>query len=137
MMEQSLEEYFVKSFIKKDRQERLLHELKRPDKRYRGLSRFCHQADDFIEPDKILIQGKKLETDERFVKFIEEHDEFCKILSPDPYLDGRSLKLNEALYMALASADAVIIILKGFAVIFTEAEKGGRDKYLLREKVGA
>ena len=56
------------------------------------------------------------------------------ILSPDSFIDESSMDLNEALEAAKMSFDASIILGDGFAVIFSEAEKGGRDRFLLSEK---
>ena len=39
--------------------------------------------------------------------------------------------LEEAVSMAGMGTDAALIIGNGFAVVFTEAEKDGRNKYLL------
>ena len=55
-MEQSTEERFVRSFIQKNRQDRLLHELTSPKKRYSGISRFCHSAVDLLDPRKIRME---------------------------------------------------------------------------------
>ena len=48
-MDCSAEERFVRSFVVKERQERLLYELTRPKKRYDGLSRFCHTAEQLLD----------------------------------------------------------------------------------------
>ena len=133
-MDYAIEEKYVKTFIRKSRQERLLYELKTPEKRYRGISRFCHQAKELINPDKILLEGSNLENDEDFIKFVEKHDENCLVLSPEFYLDERFMYLKDAVKQAAVSLDAVLIIADSFAIVFSEPEKGGREKYLLCEK---
>ena len=133
-MDYSIEEKFVKTFIRKSRQERLLYELSTPEKRYRGISRFCHQAREFIDPDKILLQGSNLENDKDFIKFVEKHDENCLVLSPEFYMDERFMYLKDAVKQATVSLDAILIIADSFAIVFSEPEKGGREKYLLCEK---
>ena len=60
-MDYSIEERFVKAFIRKSHRERLLYELTTPKKRYAGVSRFCHHAKDLLDPSKILMEGEDLE----------------------------------------------------------------------------
>ena len=132
-MNYTVEEYFVKTFIRKNRQERLLYELTTPEKRYRGISRFCHQAEELLEPKKIIMEGRNLENDKDFLNFVEKHNENCLILSPEFYMDERFMYLKDAIEQAPMYLDAVVIIGSSFAVVFTEPEKGGTDKYLLVE----
>ena len=134
MMEYSTEERFVRTYIRKSRQDRLLYELTDPEKRYRGLDRFCHQSKELIDPDKILMSGKDLDGSKELEKFIKQHDEDCLILSPDSFIDNTSMKLKEAIEAALMSFDAVIILGDDFAIVFGEVGKGGRDRFLLMEK---
>ncbi len=126
-------ERFVRSFIKKSRRERLLYELTTPEKRYRGLDRFCHQSKDLIDPKKVILSGDDMERSPEFLRFVREHDETCLVLSPDFYPNGRSMPLSDATEQALMCPDAVLVIGGTFAVIFGEAMKGGREKYLLSE----
>ena len=65
-MDYKAERFFVSSFIRKDRRERLLLQLTSPSRRYEGVSRFCHQAADLIDPSKILLKGKDLERQKAF-----------------------------------------------------------------------
>ena len=133
-MDYSEEKHFVRSFIRKERRDRLLYELTTPDKRYDGVSRFCHQARDLIDRSKILMSGQDFDGSLELQKFIKQHKGNCMILSPDSFIDESSMDLNEALEAAKMSFDASIILGDGFAVIFSEAEKGGRDRFLLSEK---
>lgn len=55
------ERRFVQSFIRKNRRERVLFELTTPEKRYDGVSRFCHQAEELLDPTKIAMQGEDLD----------------------------------------------------------------------------
>lgn len=48
-------------------------------------------------------------------------------------MDEQFLPLETAVRMAAMSTDSVLILGSGFAVVFGEAEKGGREKYLLCE----
>lgn len=130
-MDYAFEEHFVNTFINKSRRERLLHELTKPDKRYEGISRFCHQAKQLLDPSKIIMEGNDIDRCPKFTDFVRQHNETCLMLSPDYAMDGQLLPLPEALNNASICPDAVIIAGSSFAIVFTEPVKGGRDKYLL------
>lgn len=131
MTDFSAETVFVKTYIRKNRQERILYELTTPGKRCDGLSRFCHQAGELINPARIGMEGEDLDHRAEFTAFVRKNNEICRMLSPDPSLDQKRLLLEEAVSEAAMGTDAALIIGNGFALVFTEAEKGGRNKYLL------
>ncbi len=133
-MDYSAEEHFVNTFIKKNRRERLLLELKDEKKRYRGISRFCHTSEDLLDQAKIIMSGKDMETLPGFADFIRQHDENCLVLSLFPFIDGEQLPLKEAVEQAVMCPDAVLILGSSFALVYGEPEKGGRDRYLLSEE---
>ena len=133
-MDYANERHFVQAFVRKDRRERLLHELTTPNKRYDGVSRFCHQARDLLDLSKIIMEGEDLERRPEFGRFLEQHDETCFVLSPDPFLDEQTLPLKDAVYQAILCPDAVLVIGSTFAIVFGEPMKGGRGKFLLSEK---
>ena len=130
-MDYRAERFFVSSFIRKDRRERLLLQLTSPSRRQEGISRFCHQAGDLIDPSKILLQGKDLERQKAFTDFADGHKETCLCLSPDPCLHERFLPFEEAAGLAITGCDAALVIGSSFALVVGEAVKGGREKYLL------
>ena len=132
-MENTAEQYFIQTYIKKNRRDRLLFELSAEKRRYDGLSRFCHQAGELLDPAKIIAAGDDLERRTEFMRFVKQHDEACYVISPDYEMDGRTLQTKDAVSLAAAFYDAVIIIGSTFAIIFGEPMKGGRDKYLLSE----
>lgn len=132
-MDYSAEKHFVQTFIRKSRRERLLYELTTPKKRVDGVSRFCHQAREFLDPEKILLEGEDLERRPEFAQFIRRHDELCLVLSLDFWQDEQYLPLKDAVVQAIVSMDAVLILGSTFAVVFAEPMKGGREKYLLSE----
>ncbi|MBR6300818.1 MAG: hypothetical protein IKR36_07945 [Clostridia bacterium] len=132
-MENTAEQYFVQTYIKKNRRDRLLFELSAEKRRYDGLSRFCHQAGELLDPAKIIAAGDDLERRPEFLRFVKHHDDTCYVISPDYEMDGRTLQTKDAVSLAAAFYDAVIIIGSTFAIIFGEPMKGGRDKYLLSE----
>ena len=133
-MDYSNEQHFVQSFIRKNRRERLRFELTTPEKRCDGVSRFCHQAKELLEPSKIIMEGEDLDRRPKFDRFVRQHDEICFVLSPDFYMDEQFLPLKDAVRWAIICLDAVIIMGSTFAVVFGEPMKGGRGKFLLSEK---
>ena len=135
-MDFETERYFVSTFIRKNRRDRVMHELTDPKKRYKGLDRFCHQTTDLIDLNKVVMKGSNLEDQPGFIMFMKTHDQEVAILSPDSFIDGQKMTFREAVVQALVCSDAVIIVGSDFAVIFAEAMKGGRDKYLLCETKG-
>ncbi len=133
-MDYSNERQFVQAFIRKNRRERLIYELTTPEKRYDGVSRFCHQARELLDLSKIIMEGEDLERRPEFGHFVQQHDEPCFVLSPDSFLDEQILPLKDAVHQAILGPDAVLIIGSTFAVVFGEPMKGGRGKFLLSEK---
>ena len=83
---------------------------------------------------KVLMKGEDLDRRPEFVRFVQQHDEVCLVLSPDSFLNEQVLPLAEAAAEASMCPDAVLIIGSTFAIVFGEPMKGGRDKYLLSEK---
>ena len=128
------ERRFVQSFIRKNRRERVLFELTTPEKRYDGVSRFCHQAEELLNPTKIAMQGEDLDRRPEFDQFIREYTETVFVLSPDSYMDEQFLPLKDAVQKTVMCPDAVLILGSTFAIVFGEPMKGGRGKYLLSEK---
>ena len=81
------EEYFATTFLNRSRKNRLLAELTKPRKRYRGLDRFCHGTPDLIDLRQVLMYGPDLERRPDFETFVKEHEETVTILSPEPAAD--------------------------------------------------
>lgn len=134
VMEYTAEIKFVNSFITKSRRERLLFELAHAHKRDQGLNRFCHQSKELLDQKKIFAEGYDLEQLDEFRDFVESHEDICYVVSPDFRLDEKFMPLKEAVEKALMCMDAVLIIGNEYAVVFGEAMKGGRDKFLLYDQ---
>lgn len=132
-MDRRAEERFVNSFIRKERRRRLLYELGTPKKRCDAVDRFCHQAQELLDPAKIALQGEDLERRAEFRAFLREREGPCLMLSP-AFPEGRTLPLSRAVEEALLFPDAAVIAGDGFALVFGEPMPGGRGKYLLAEK---
>ena len=79
------------------------------------------------------MQGDNLEFRPEFRSFVKEHNEQCYVLSPDYSLDCSYLPLKDAVEAVAMGTEAAVIVGSTFAVVFGEAEKGGREKYLLEE----
>ena len=136
-MEFAAERAFVERYIRKGRRDRLLHELTHPGKRYAGLSRFCHQAEDLLDRGLVRCSGPDLFRQDLMLRLLAEHGgEDCALLSPDPLLDGLTVPLAQAARLAEACPDAVILLARRFAVVQEEAMKGGRARFLLCEPAG-
>ena len=113
-----------------------MFELTTPKKRYAGLDRFCHQASELIDPAKIYLEGDDLDRRPEFKDFCKKHPGICRVLSPEFYWDEIAVPLDEAVEMAIMSLDAFLVLGDGFAIIFGEPVKGGREKYLVVENAG-
>ena len=123
---------FIRSYIRKERRERLLYELTSPKKRYDGLSRFCHQADDLLDNRRILMSGTNLYRQKNFIDFIAHNEEPCAVLSPY-FSQDEPVPTQNAVELAASFPDVCIIIGSHFAVVQTEAGRNGQDKYLLSD----
>ncbi len=125
---------FVLNYIRPEKRERLLHELTDRKKRSRGLDRFCHQSAQLIDPKRILLSGRDLGQQEEFRRFVSSHEEQTVILSPNPALDGMILPFADAVRIAMADADASIVLGTDYVLVNGEAMKGFREHYLLVKK---
>ena len=129
-MEHTAEQYFIQNFIRKSRRDRSHFELTTEKRRYDGLSRFCHQAAELLDPARIVLSGADLEGRPDFLRFVEQHNETCLLLSPDPGMDNQTMQFHDAVRVAAGFHDAVIIIGSTFAIVFGEPVKGGRSEYI-------
>ena len=132
-MDYQAEQHFVQTFIRKNRRERLLFELTSPAKRYNGISRFCHQAEDLLDPAKIIMKGNGLHDLPGLQRFIHDNDEICTVLSPQYGSEGRQMVFEDAVNTASLIPDAFLILGSTFAAVFTEPGKGGREIFVLSE----
>lgn len=128
------ESEFVGSFIRRDRRERLLHELNDPKKRYKALDRFSHDSENLLDPKKIVLSSHDLSKEKDFPKYIKDHNEDLTILSTDPYINGIQAVLQDALQYARMSTEAAIVLGEGIAIVKTEAMKKDTMEYLLLER---
>ena len=125
------EKSFVKRFIKKEKQDRLLFELS-GKKRQHGIERFCHNAEDMIDTERIVYSGNSLFLDE-ILKITKQYKvpESCYIIAYQKELDKKYVSFEDALGLVLGNGMAAIIICNDFAVIETEQYSGTPFRYIL------
>ena len=125
------EKSFVKRFIKKEKQDRLLFELS-GKKRQHGIERFCHNAEDMIDTERIVYSGNNLLPDE-ILKITRQYKvpELCYIIAYQKELDKKYVSFEDALGLVLGNGMAAIIICNDFAVIETEQYSGTPFRYIL------
>ena len=125
------EKSFVKKFIKKEKQDRLLFELS-GKKRQHGIERFCHNAEDMIDTERIVYSGNNLLPDE-ILKITKQYKvpESCYIIAYQKELDKKYVSFEDALGLVLGNGMAAIIICNDFAVIETEQYSGTPFRYIL------
>ena len=82
---------------------------------------------------RIYLEGDDLDRLPEFKDFCKKHQGLCRVLSPEFYWEETEAPLDEAVEMAVTSLDAFLVLGDGFAIVFGEPVKGGREKYLVVE----
>lgn len=123
-MNKSVEQFFVKTYIDKDYQERLLFELNSIKKRSKALSRFSHDVESVF---KKSVNKKIISNLDDF----QEKDQTVYVISWDEK-DGTTMSLSDAIRYLESSYMSAILIGKDFSLIKEEPEKGGAKYFILR-----
>ena len=123
-MDKSVEQFFVKTYIDKDCQERLLFELNSIKKRSKALSRFSHDVESVFKKSV----NKKIITN---LDDFQEKDQTVYVISWDEK-DGTTMSLSDAIRYLESSYMSAILIGKEFSLIKEEPEKGGEKYFILR-----
>ena len=123
-MDSKIEKEFVKIYIDKNYQERLLYELGSSKKRVNALSRFSHNAETILKKSV----SKRIITS---LCDFQEKDQTVYIISWDEK-DGLILPLSDAVRYLEASYMSVILIGKDFSLIKEEAENGCAKIFCLK-----
>ena len=125
------EKSFVKRFIKKEKQDRLLFELS-GKKRQHGIERFCHNAEDMIDTERIVYSGNNLLPDE-ILKITKQYKvpESCYIIAYQKELDKKYVSLADAFNLVLGNGMAAIIVCDNFVIIETEQCFGTPFRYII------
>ena len=126
-MIEKTEKSFVKRFIKKAKQDRLLFELN-------GKKRFCHNTEDMIVTERIAYSGNNLFPDE-ILRITKQYKvpKSCYIMAYHEELDQKYVSLADALDLVLGNGMAAIIICDDFVIIETEQCSGTPFRYILHE----
>ena len=123
-MDSKIEKEFVKSYIDKNYQERLLYELGSSKKRVNALSRFSHNAETIL---KKSVSKRIITSLDNF----QEKDQTVYLISWDEK-DGITMPLSDAVRYLEASYMSVILIGKDFSLIKEEAENGCAKIFYLK-----
>lgn len=134
-MDRATEERFVRTFVSKQRRERLLLELVTPSRRQTGILRFCHSAAPVIDFRTLVYRGKKLKRED-MERLLLPHAErgMCYAISTNETIDGRFLPISEALDSLLGFGMPSILICAHAALIECEQEQGAAEKLILVER---
>lgn len=130
-MDINIEMKFVKNFIKKDFQQKILLALRNPQKRKDILMRFSHNAILYLKQNLICISGAKISRQECLY-------EICRLTKEKSwrYLDcdnieGVDLSLAEALDKSYGQYGFSLCLSESVVFIKEETEKGPPQKYIL------
>ena len=127
-MDITSEQEFIKRYIDKGYQERLLLELSSAKRRTKALSRFSHNAEDVLNKNIF----KKTITN---LADIKENNQTVYVISWDEN-DGTQTSFTDAIKYCEMAYMSVILIGESFALIKEETE-GGQSKmfYLKNDKM--
>ena len=126
-MNKSVEQFFVKTYIDKDYQERLLFELNSMKKRSKALSRFSHDAETVL--NKVL--DKRIITD---LSELHENDKAVYVISWDEN-DGMYIPFEDAMRYCENTSTSVILIGNSFSLIKEEVETGKPKIFYLKVRL--
>ena len=136
-MDKNIEEIFIKTFIDKRMQDRLLFELLSGNvqRRRKAISRFAHGAERYIKRQQIYLSGDKLKIDdiEQEIKKISQSTKQCYVIVGE--CDGEIMPLRQSLEECFNnSCESIIFVNDNVAFIKAEAECGSPMKYILYKK---
>ncbi len=128
---ETLEQIFVNKCIIKEKRERLIYELD-GKKRRDGISRFCHDTEKMLVPERIVLAKPASESELMQMLTEKELAGLCSVMAYDTKLDGRRCTVREALEAVLGNGMAAVIMTDSFAVIETEQCYGTPVRYVVR-----
>ncbi|MDR1940270.1 MAG: hypothetical protein LBQ40_05715 [Clostridiales bacterium] len=138
-MDRLIEEKFVRTFIEKPAQDRLLFELFSKNKRIDAAHRFAHNADNIINPKYIAERSPRLtyaEIKTSISKYFDINNN-CYIITENQY-DGTFEPFDKALQIAMDNMSPSIVICgENAAFIKTETSIGSPVKFIIRRTNGA
>ena len=125
-----MEESLIRNFIKKERQERLLHLINSKKGRNKLRQRLSH----FLEFNERYIHKipANQQTSDAILKLLinKGATDSCYLISEDPELDGKTLPLNTALDKVVGFGMCTIICCNPNKLAYYEGEEP-KERYLL------
>lgn len=123
-----IENSFVKHFIVKEKQDRLIYELNSKKRQY-GLCRLCHNTESLLITEKIVLSGKLFHDD--IIEVTGKINIDCYIIAYNAELDRKICKFTDALELVLGNGMPAVIISEKTAVIETEQCSGTPIRYVM------
>ena len=123
-----IENIFVKHFIVKEKQDRLIYELNGKKRQY-GLGRLCHNAESLLITEKIVLSGKLFYDD--IIEVTGQINTDCYIIAYNAELDRKICKFTDALELVLGNGMPAVIISEKMVVIETEQCFGTPIRYVM------
>lgn len=128
------EAIFVKNFIQKRLQERIIYELNSKKKRLNAVSRFCHNTLDTINKDIIFLKSNNI-TVNNTIKNVKSltNSNFGYIISYDSDIDKQIFSIENSIEEVFYRGMAQIIIFdENICFIKEEQEFHSPMKYILK-----
>lgn len=129
-MDKNVEEKFVKIFIKKDKQDRILFELFSPKKRADAINKLSN-----LITDKYIILCSSKTTDSEILQIIQQEKDLkkCYFMSDRSIHDGEYMGYKDALKIVLYEAfTSVLIFNENLVFLKDEAAMSSPLKIILR-----
>lgn len=132
-MDKTIEIAFVKTFINKRMQDRILYELLNTQKRRKIISRLAN-AEEILDSKKVFLKSNKITDDEVAEKLLKYNKitDLCYVISCTN-MDGEFCPFKEALQGCLEDyMPSILICGRDLALVKGEVEKGSPTKYILK-----
>ena len=130
-MDINIENIFIDNFIRRPFRKRLMFELS-GKKRYDGIGRFCHEADEILDLRYAYEVGKDIYHAE-LKKYLTENN--YRFNNDCYYFDaycGEYLDVEEAIDRSMRNmSESIILFVYSIAFIKSETDYGAPMKYLL------
>lgn len=129
-VDSNIETKVIKNFIVKNKQERYLTFISKEKTRGKFLDKLAHFSTELKGFDEI-INGKYKEIRERIKPLKNVMD--CYIISENRDIDGRRMKIEEALTETIGYPFGTLIVFGNADVVYYEGE-GGNDRWINKAK---
>ncbi len=127
MINSSVENAFVKSFIDKRFQERILFELASKKKRLYAIDRFSHETEKIINQNRLVEKAVRMDA-----KWMEKRPSAPVYVLSYQYSDGVFLNYDEAIGYLSQTQSCAIVIHDDFCMIKSESECNETTYYFLK-----